>query len=81
MGKNAKKLGIELFVLDDGWFGRRDSDLRGLGDYDCNLKKIPGGIISLSEEIHNLGMLFGIWVEPEAINVDSALYEKHPEYA
>ena len=81
LAKNAVKLGIELFVLDDGWFGRRDSDKRGLGDYDCNLKKIPGGISALSEEIHELGMLFGIWVEPEAINTDSALYEKHPEYA
>ena len=81
LAKNAKKLGIELFVLDDGWFGRRDSDLRGLGDYDCNLKKIPGGIKSLSEKIHSLGMKFGIWVEPEAINIDSALYEAHPEFA
>ena len=81
LAKIAAKLGIELFVLDDGWFGRRSSDKRGLGDYNCNLKKIPGGISSLSEEIHKLGMLFGIWVEPEAINIDSALYEKHPEYA
>lgn len=81
LAKIAQNLGIELFVLDDGWFGRRDSDKRGLGDYDCNLKKIPGGISSLSKEIHDLGMLFGIWVEPEAINIDSALYEKHPEYA
>ena len=81
LARNAQKLGIELFVLDDGWFGRRDSDLRGLGDYDCNLKKIPGGIKALSKDIHNLGMMFGIWVEPEAINVDSKLYETHPEYA
>ena len=80
LAKNAEKLGIELFVLDDGWFGRRSNDTKGLGDYDCNLKKIPGGISSLSEEIHKLGMLFGIWVEPEAINTDSALYEKHPEF-
>lgn len=81
LAASAKKLGIELFVLDDGWFGRRNSDERGLGDYDCNLKKIPGGIKSLSSEIHKMGMLFGIWVEPEAISIDSALYEKHPEYA
>ena len=81
LAKNAVKLGMELFVLDDGWFGRRNSDKRGLGDYDCNLKKIPGGISSLSKEIHKLGLLFGIWVEPEAINLDSKLYEKHPEYA
>ncbi len=81
LARNAVRLGIELFVLDDGWFGRRNSDKRGLGDYNCNLKKIPGGISSLSNEIHKLGMLFGIWVEPEAINVDSRLYEDHPEYA
>jgi len=81
LAKIAAKMGVELFVLDDGWFGRRNSDKRGLGDYNCNLKKIPGGIGSLSDEIHKLGLLFGIWVEPEAINIDSALYEKHPEYA
>lgn len=80
LARNAQKLGIELFVLDDGWFGRRNNDTKGLGDYDCNLKKLPGGISSLSQEIHKLGMMFGIWVEPEAINIDSALYEKHPEY-
>lgn len=80
LAKNAVKLGIELFVLDDGWFGRRDSDKRGLGDYDCNLKKLPGGLSALSCEIHKMGMLFGVWVEPEAINIDSKLYEKHPEY-
>ncbi len=79
--QSAKELGMEMFVLDDGWFGRRDSDLRGLGDYDCNRKKIPGGIKSLSKSVHDMGMLFGIWVEPEAINPDSALYEKHPEFA
>ncbi|MBR2787872.1 MAG: alpha-galactosidase [Erysipelotrichaceae bacterium] len=80
LAKNAVKLGMELFVLDDGWFGRRNSDSKGLGDYDCNLKKIPGGISSLSDEIHKLGMMFGIWVEPESISIDSALYEKHPEF-
>ena len=81
LAKNAKKLGIELFVLDDGWFGRRNNDKRGLGDYNCNTRKIPGGISSLSSEIHKMEMLFGIWVEPEAINLDSKLYEDHPEYA
>ena len=80
LAKNAKDVGIELFVLDDGWFGRRNSDHSGLGDYDCNTDKIPGGISSLSKEIHDLGMLFGIWIEPEAINIDSALYEKHSEF-
>ena len=81
LARNGKDLGMELFVLDDGWFGRRSDDTKGLGDYDCNENKIPGGIKSLSNEIHNMGMLFGIWVEPEAISIDSALYEKHPEYA
>lgn len=81
LAKNARKMGMELFVLDDGWFGRRNSDKRGLGDYNCNTRKIPGGISSLSNEIHKMDMLFGIWVEPEAINVDSKLYEDHPEYA
>ena len=78
---NARDLGMELFVLDDGWFGRRENDTKGLGDYDCNLEKIPGGLSSLSKEVHDLGLLFGLWVEPEAINIDSALYEAHPEYA
>ena len=81
LAKPAKELGIELFVLDDGWFGQRSNDRAGLGDYNCNLEKIPGGISSLSKEVHDLGMLFGIWVEPEAINPDSDLYRKHPEYA
>ena len=76
----GKKLGMELFVLDDGWFGRRSDDTKGLGDYDCNTKKIPGGIKALSKDIHNLGMKFGIWVEPEAVSVDSALYERHPNW-
>ena len=81
LAKEAKKLGIECFVLDDGWFSNRDDDKRGLGDYDCNLKKIPGGIKALADEIHKLDMQFGIWVEPEAINIDSKLYAAHPEYA
>lgn len=81
LARTAKSLDIELFVLDDGWFSRRSDDTKGLGDYDCNLDKIPGGIKALSEEIHNLGMMFGIWVEPEAISIDSKLYEEHPEFA
>ena len=81
LAKTAKQLDIELFVLDDGWFGRREDDTKGLGDYNHNESKLPGGIKALSDEIHSLGMMFGIWVEPEAISIDSALYEKHPEYA
>ena len=81
LARTAKQLDMELFVLDDGWFGRRSDDTKGLGDYDHNEDKLPGGIKALSEEIHNLGMMFGIWVEPEAISIDSKLYEEHPEYA
>ena len=81
LGRTAKQLDIELFVLDDGWFGRRQDDTKGLGDYDANEEKLPGGIKALSDEIHNLGMMFGIWVEPEAISINSKLYEEHPEFA
>ncbi len=80
LAKKAKSLGVELFVLDDGWFGRRINDLGGLGDYDVNTKKIPGGLKSLGDKIHQMGMLFGLWFEPEMINEDSRLYETHPEY-
>ena len=81
LAKEAKKIGAELFVLDDGWFGERNDDKRGLGDYNVNLKKLPGGIASLASKIRALGMEFGIWVEPEMVNEDSDLYRKHPEYA
>lgn len=81
LASQAKKLGIELFVLDDGWFGRRHDDHAGLGDYDTNMKKLPHGIRGLSDRIHDLGMQFGLWFEPEAVNPDSALYEKHPDWA
>ncbi|MCD8029246.1 MAG: alpha-galactosidase [Erysipelotrichaceae bacterium] len=80
IGKKAKELGIELFVLDDGWFGHRNDDHRGLGDWYPNLDKIPSGISGLSQKINDLGMKFGIWVELEMVNKDSDLYRKHPEY-
>lgn len=80
LAKRAKTLGVELFVLDDGWFGNRDSDQRGLGDWQCNLKKLPGGLKPLAEQINHLGMDFGIWVEPEMANPDSDLYRAHPEW-
>lgn len=79
--KTAKRLGAELFVLDDGWFGARNDDYAGLGDYDVNRKKLPKGLEGLSAEIHGLGMLFGLWFEPEMINQDSALYRAHPDWA
>ena len=81
MAKAGRDLGIELFVMDDGWFGERNDDSRALGDWDPNPKKLPGGLSRLSKKITDLGMLFGLWVEPEMINVNSKLYEAHPDWA
>lgn len=81
LAKRAKSLGVELFVLDDGWFGARDSDTAGLGDYDVNLKKLPGGFGEFAGSIEKLGMKFGLWFEPESVNVDSGLYRAHPDWA
>ena len=80
MAQTAKKLGIELFVLDDGWFGQRNNDKAGLGDWYANLEKIPSGINGLSQKIIDLGMKFGLWIEPEMVNKDSDLYRLHPEW-
>lgn len=76
----ASKIGVELFVMDDGWFGKRDSDKRGLGDWNVNKEKFPNGLAPLIEHVNNLGMDFGIWVEPEMVNPDSELYSKHPDW-
>ncbi len=81
LARRAARLGIELFVLDDGWFGKRDSDTAGLGDYTVNRKKLPGGLSHLAKRIRRLGMQFGLWFEPEMVNPDSDLYRSHPEYA
>ena len=81
LAKKAKDLGIELFVLDDGWFSTRNNDLSGLGDYDVNYKKLKHGLVGLAKKIRALGLKFGLWFEPEMINPISKLYEKHPEYA
>lgn len=81
LAKEASKLGVELFVLDDGWFGKRDNDHAGLGDYEVNKNKLPGGISGLARKIRAQGMSFGLWFEPEMINEDSDLYRKHPGYA
>ena len=81
LARRAKRLGCELFVLDDGWFGQRNSDRAGLGDYSVNRKKLPDGLEGLSRKIHNLGMDFGLWFEPEAVNPDSELYRAHPDWA
>ena len=75
----AKKTGIELFVLDDGWFGKRNTDNCSLGDWFDNVEK-TGGLPRLANEIRNMGLQFGIWVEPEMISFDSDLYRNHPEY-
>ena len=79
--KAAKKLGIELFVLDDGWFGERNSDASSLGDWHTNTRKLPEGLDGLSGRIRELDMKFGLWVEPEMVNRDSGLFREHPEWA
>ncbi len=81
IAKTAKELGVELMVLDDGWFGKRDSDNCSLGDWYADKNKLPGGIESLAEKINNLGMKFGLWFEPEMISPDSDLYRSHPDWA
>ena len=80
LARQGKELGAELFVLDDGWFGERNDDHAGLGDYNVNLKKLPNGIRGLSDKIHDMDMLFGLWFEPEAVNPDSDLYRAHPDW-
>ena len=81
LAKDAKALGCELFVLDDGWFGKRNDDRAGLGDYNVNMKKLPHGLNGLCKQINELGMNFGLWFEPEAVNTDSDLYRAHPDWA
>ena len=80
LAKAGKSVGIELFVMDDGWFGNRNDDTSSLGDWKPNPKKLPHGIKGISEKIEALGLKFGIWVEPEMVNVKSGLYSKHPEW-
>lgn len=81
IAKEASKLGIEMLVMDDGWFGHRDSDNSSLGDWFVYEKKLKGGLKHLVDEVNKLGMKFGIWFEPEMISPDSELYKKHPEWA
>ena len=78
--KAAKKAGIELFVMDDGWFGKRDNDQSSLGDWQYDPKKLPHGLKHLVDKINEIGLDFGIWVEPEMVNVDSDLYRNHPNW-
>lgn len=81
LAKEAKDLGVELFVLDDGWFGERNHDKAGLGDYKVNTKKLPQGMKAFADKIRKIGLEFGLWFEPEMVNEDSELYRAHPEYA
>ncbi len=81
LADRAKNLGCELFVLDDGWFGQRNNDKAGLGDYTVNKKKLPEGMEGLSARIRKKGLQFGLWFEPESVNPDSDLYRAHPDWA
>lgn len=80
LAEKAADLGIELFVLDDGWFGQRDDDTRSLGDWYPNPRKLPNGLSGLAGRIAALGLRFGIWVEPEMVSEDSDLYRRHPDW-
>ena len=80
IASRAKKGGVELMVLDDGWFGKRNDDKSSLGDWFVNYEKLPGGIDGLAKKINDLGMKFGLWFEPEMISPVSELYEKHPDW-
>lgn len=80
LAQKARELGAELFVLDDGWFGERHSTQNGLGDWYVNEGKFPNGLEELIGEVKNLGMMFGIWVEPEMVNPKAQLYQDHPDW-
>lgn len=80
IAKTAKENGVELFVLDDGWFGSRRDDHAGLGDWTPAYELLPNGIAGLSRRIKDLGMMFGLWFEPEMVNKDSDLYREHPDW-
>ncbi len=81
LADKAAAMGIERFVMDDGWFGKRNDDHAGLGDWNVNPRKFPNGLGSLISYVNGLGMSFGLWVEPEMVNPDSDLYRKHPDWA
>ena len=81
LAEDAKQVGAELFVLDDGWFGNRFDDNRALGDWFVNEEKLGGPLQDLIEKVHAKGLKFGLWFEPEMISVDSDLYRKHPDWA
>jgi alpha-galactosidase len=80
LAEKAAALGVDRFVMDDGWFGERKDDHAGLGDWYVNQEKFPHGLKPLIDKVHSLGMDFGLWVEPEMVNPDSDLYRKHPDW-
>lgn len=80
LAKDAKELGIELLVLDDGWFGVRNDVKSSLGDWYPNLEKLPSGIKGLSEKVTDMGLKFGLWIEPEMVSPNSDLYRAHPDW-
>jgi alpha-galactosidase len=80
LAKRARELGVELFVVDDGWFAGRNDEKGGLGDWRPDLAKLPDGVAALADEVHALGMRFGLWVEPESVSADSDLYRAHPDW-
>ncbi len=78
--EKAAKIGVEMFVLDDGWFGNRNDDRSSLGDWTINKSKLPNGLVTLADKVNSLGMKFGLWFEPEMISPDSDLYRAHPDW-
>ncbi len=80
LAKEAAELGIELFVVDDGWFGAREDDTTSLGDWMVNSRKFPSGLTQFSRKIHSLGLMFGLWFEPEMVCTKSTLFEEHPQW-
>ena len=80
LAQKAAQIGVELFVIDDGWFGKRNNDKAGLGDWQINKEKFPEGLTHLIKSVRDMGMEFGIWVEPEMVNPDSDLYRTHPDW-
>ena len=80
LAKCGQQLGVDLFVLDDGWFGHREGDNSSLGDWTTDYRRLPKGISYIADEIHKMGMQFGLWFEPEMISIDSELYRTHPEW-
>ena len=81
IAESARDLGVELFVLDDGWFGARNDDTTSLGDWFVDTRKLPNGLAGIATRVEALGLRFGIWIEPEMISADSRLFEAHPDWA